>query len=125
MELSQNCHEQKKEILMTKRKIPWSGNANQWLTNAKSAGFFAGDGPVPGSIMVTSDGSYGHVALVDYVSYDRDGKWKNFQVTEMNWGSLRKGYEKLGRTVNFNKITKRYFTKEKPPNSKTVLGFIY
>jgi len=108
-----------------KRRILWSGNANQWLTNAKSAGFFVGDSPIPGSIMVTSDGPYGHVALVDFVTWDRDGNWQTFQVTEMNWGSLRKGYEKLGSTVNFNKVTTRYFTKKKPPNAKNLLGFIY
>ena len=108
-----------------KRKIPWNGNANQWLTNAKNAGFFTGDSPVQGSIMVTSHERFGHVALVEFVTWDRDGKWQTFQVSEMNWGSIRKGYEKLGRTANFNNVTTRYFTENKPPNPKTLLGFIY
>jgi len=108
-----------------KRKIPWSGNANQWLTNAKNAGFFTGDNPVPGSIMVTSHERFGHVALVESVTWNRDGKWQTFQVSEMNWGSSRKGYEKLGRTANFNNVTTRYFTENKPPNPKILLGFIY
>lgn len=108
-----------------KRKIPWSGDAKDWIVNAKNLGFFSGDSPVPGSIMVTSDGEYGHVALVEFVTFDRDGKWETFQVSEMNWGSIRKGYEKLARTINFNIVTTRYFTKDKPPNPNTLLGFIY
>lgn len=108
-----------------KRKIPWGGDAKDWFANAKNAGFYTSDSPIPGSIMVTSDEPHGHVALVEFVTWDRDGKWSTFQVSEMNWGSIRKGGEKLGKTVNFNKVTTRYFKKEKPPNPKTLLGFIY
>jgi len=108
-----------------KRKIPWGGNANQWYSNSKGAGFFSGESPIPGSIMVTSDWNFGHVAFVESVTWDSDGKWHTFQVSEMNWGVPRKGYEELGRTMNYNEITRRYFTREKPPNPKTLLGFIY
>ena len=106
-----------------KRKIPWGGNAKEWLANAKSAGFFIGNNPVLGSIMVTSESDFGHVALVELVIWDREGKWQTFQVSEMNWGFIRD--KEMGKTVNFNKVTTRYFTKKKPPNPKTLLGFIY
>jgi surface antigen len=107
----------------TKRKIPWSGNAKDWFLNAQKAGFLTGDSPLPGSIMVTSDSEYGHVALVETLTCDRDGKWDTFQVSEMNWGSIRD--KKLGKTVNFNKITSRFFTKQNPPNQNTLIGYIY
>lgn len=58
----------------TKRYVPWSGNAKNWLTNAAKMGFAVcrGNGykcdPSPGSIMVTNESRYGHVVFVESVT---------------------------------------------------------
>ena len=52
-----------------KRSIPWSGNAAQWLSGARSYGFTTGSTPQPSAIMVTSEGGrVGHVAYVEAVN---------------------------------------------------------
>jgi len=51
-----------------KRYIPWGGNAKDWLYNAKRYGFQTGFEPTPGSIIVTKESWYGHVAYVESVS---------------------------------------------------------
>ena len=87
----------------SKRKITFGGNANQWLTNAKTAGYQTGSAPTVGSVVVTTDSArYGHVAYVESVSND------SFTISEMN-------YEGFG-VVNKRTISK---------NSSTVRGFIY
>ena len=74
-----------------KRNIPWSGNAGTWLYKAKAAGYATSKTPRVGSVMVTSESWWGHVALVESVSGD------TFTVSEMNY----KGWAKKDvRTVN-------------------------
>lgn len=87
----------------SKRKITFGGNAKQWLTNAKSAGYQTGSTPAVGAVVVTTDSArYGHVAYVESVSGD------SFTVSEMN-------YEGFG-IVNKRTISK---------TSSSVRGFIY
>lgn len=68
----------------TRRAVPTSwGNAGQWINSAKRAGYSSGSTPVPGSIVVTRESWWGHVAYVESVSGD------SFTVAEMNysgWG---------------------------------------
>jgi len=62
----------------SKRYIPWSGNAGTWLYHAKSMGYATGRTPRVGSIMVSSESWWGHVAIVESVS------GSSFTVSEMN-----------------------------------------
>jgi len=67
-----------------KRYVPWSGNAIDWYYNAQSYGRPVGSTPVPGSILVTAESGYGHVAYVESVNGNG-----SFNVSEMNyqgWG---------------------------------------
>ncbi len=101
----------------SKRKIPWSGEAKNWLTNASSWAsfhFYTGNKlPVPGAIMVLSVGNLGHVAFVESVGAT------TFVISEMNWGSDPDGDLK---TVNFGIRTERTLTIGNVPN---LVGFIY
>jgi surface antigen len=69
------------------RYIPWGGNAGTWLYHAKVAGYKTGSTPKVGSIMVSSESWWGHVALVESVDDD------SFTVSEMNV----KGWDKIDR----------------------------
>ncbi len=84
-----------------KRNVPWGGNAGTWLYHAKSAGYATGKSPTVGSIMVSSESWWGHVALVTSVSAD------SFTVSEMNY----KGWAKKSTRV----IAK---------NNRVIKGFI-
>lgn len=70
-----------------KRYVPWGGNAGTWLYHAKSAGYQTGKAPRVGSIMVSSESWWGHVAVVESVS------GSSFTISEMNykgWGKTSK-----------------------------------
>jgi len=68
----------------TRRYVPSSwGNARNWLSSAKRAGYATGSQPIAGAIMVTSESGYGHVAYVESVDDN------SITVAEMNyegWG---------------------------------------
>ena len=104
-------------FVASKRKVPWSGNAKDWMNNAASWGsyqFFTGNKrPVPGAIMVLSVGTYGHVAFVESVSSN------SFVISEMNWGS---DPNNDGITVNYGIPTSRTLTIGSVSN---LVGFIY
>lgn len=51
-----------------KRYIPWNGDAKTWLAKAKQYGFETGTEPKTGSIVVTRESIYGHVAYVEMVT---------------------------------------------------------
>ncbi len=85
-----------------KRYVPWGGNAGTWLYHAKAAGYATGRTPKVGSIMVSSESWWGHVALVEKVSGSM------ITVSEMNyvkWG------KKSSRTLD--------------SKSRVIKGFIY
>ena len=48
--------------------VPWGGNAGTWLYNARAYGAKTGKTPKVGSILVTSESWYGHVAIVESVN---------------------------------------------------------
>lgn len=79
----------------TKVDVQWSGNAGAWLAHAQNDGYTTGKEPAPGAILVTNEGSVGHVALTESIN-DSD---RTFTVSEMN-------YEGLGiisrRTLSFD-----------------------
>ncbi|MGL5406581.1 MAG: CHAP domain-containing protein [Propionibacteriaceae bacterium] len=56
------------------------GNANTWGTNAAAAGYIVTHTPTVGSIMVSTAGYYGHVAIVESVAADG-----SFTISEMNY----------------------------------------
>jgi surface antigen/LysM repeat protein len=85
-----------------KRYVPWGGNAGTWLYHAKSAGYQTGKTPRVGSIMVSSESWWGHVAIVEKVSGG------SFTVSEMNY----KGWAKTSRRTI-------------PTSSRIIKGFIY
>lgn len=69
----------------SKRYIPWSGNANQWLWNASAMGYATGRSPQVGAIMVTNESWWGHVAYVEAVHGN------SVTISEMNyagWGRV-------------------------------------
>lgn len=82
--------------------IPWRGNANMWLTNARAAGYPTGNTPVVGSIIQTNESYYGHVGIVTSFSDTQ------VCIIEMN----HKG---------------PYIISERciPRNSRIILGYIY
>jgi surface antigen len=85
-----------------KKYVPWGGNAGTWLYHAKAAGYSTGKTPRVGSIMVTSESWWGHVAIVEKVS------GSNITVSEMNY----KGFAvKSKRTLS--------------SKSRVIKGFIY
>jgi len=87
----------------TKRAIPSSwGNAGQWLSSAKSAGYSTGSAPVAGAVVVTRESWWGHVGYVESVSEN------SFTISEMNyngWG-----------VVSYRTLS---------VNSSVVKGFVY
>lgn len=86
-----------------RRQVPWQGDAWAWYGNAQAMGFATGKAPRPGSIMVTWESGYGHVAYVE--SVNPDGSWV---VEEMNW-------------VAFNTVDRRLIR----PGGVPLIGFIY
>lgn len=77
----------------TRRNIPWSGHAKSWLRNARVYGFATGTEPRPGSIVVTKESWYGHVAIVEKVYPDR------IVISEMNHlGWAKKSVRVLSRS---------------------------
>lgn len=85
-----------------KKYVPWGGNAGTWLYHAKSMGYATGRTPRVGSIMVTSESWWGHVAIVESISGD------NITVSEMNYRGWAK---KSTRTLS--------------SKSRVIKGFIY
>lgn len=86
-----------------RKPVPWNGNAWQWFGNAQAAGWATGSTPRAGSIMVTWESSFGHVAYVESVA--ANGDWT---VSEMNfsaWGVVN------ARTIH--------------PGGVPLIGFIY
>lgn len=85
-----------------RRYIPWGGNAGTWLYNAKAAGYLTGKTPRVGSIVVTAESWWGHVAIVEKVSGG------SITISEMNyahWGKTNK------RTIS--------------TSSRVIKGYIY
>lgn len=85
-----------------RRYVPWGGNAGTWLYNAKSAGYLTGKTPRVGSILVTAESWWGHVAIVESVGSG------SITVSEMN-------YAKWGKTDRRTIST----------SSRVIKGYIY
>lgn len=86
----------------TKKYVPWGGNAGTWLYHAKAYGASTGKSPKVGSILVTNESWYGHVAIVEKVSGD------NLTISEMNYAGFAK---KSTRTLS--------------SKSRVIKGYIY
>ena len=69
------------------------GNANNWASAASAAGYTVNNTPEKGSILQTSEGSYGHVAYVESV-----GSNGSVTVSEMNYSGGP--YVKDTRTIS-------------------------
>ena len=69
------------------------GNANQWPSNARSAGISTGNTPRVGAVAVMSGGYYGHVAWVESVSGN------TVHVSQYNWG-IRGEYTEMTVSAN-------------------------
>lgn len=67
----------------TRRPVTWAGDASYWYANAQAQGFPVGSSPLAGSIMVTWESGWGHVAYVEAVN--SDGSWL---VSEMNFSGF-------------------------------------
>ena len=86
----------------TRYPIPWSGHAKSWLKNCRAYGFSTGSVPQKGSIVVTTESWWGHVAVVESVSKT------HITVSEMN----HKGWGKTSiRSISIN--------------SRIIRGYIY
>ncbi len=59
------------------------GNANTWAVNARAAGYTVNSTPVPGAVLVTTSGFYGHVAIVEKVN-----KNGSLTLSEMNYAGF-------------------------------------
>lgn len=84
------------------------GNARNWLESAKNKGLEIGNQARVGAIMVTAQGPYGHVAIVEGFN---NGK---MVISEMNFDQDPRGPE-------YNVVTRR----EINLSSNYVLGYIY
>lgn len=85
-----------------RKYVPWAGNAGTWLYSAKALGYATGKSPRVGSIMVSSESWWGHVAIVEKIEGNL------ITVSEMNY----KGWAKKSfRTLS--------------ANSRVIKGFIY
>lgn len=67
----ENCHSfevgQCTWYVATRRCIPWSGNANQWIGRARNMGFQIGYTPQVGAVISLRESRrYGHVGYVEY-----------------------------------------------------------
>jgi LysM repeat protein len=85
-----------------RRYVPWGGNAGTWLYHAKAGGYQTGKTPRPGSIVVTSESWWGHVAIVESVSGG------SVTISEMNY-------------VRWGKVSRRTIA----ANSRVIKGYIY
>jgi LysM repeat protein len=73
-----------------RRYVPWGGNAGTWLYHAKAMGYSTGRTPRVGSIMVSSESWWGHVAIVEKVSGGE------ITISEMNYkGWAKKSFRVL------------------------------
>ena len=86
-----------------RRAVPWLGNAWEWFGQAQANGYATGQTPRVGSIMVTWESSFGHVAYVESVNADG-----SFTVSEMNF-------------VRWDVIDNRTIK----PGGVPLIGFIY
>ncbi|MCP4523155.1 MAG: LysM peptidoglycan-binding domain-containing protein [Candidatus Gracilibacteria bacterium] len=79
------------------KNVKWRGNANQWLPNARAAGYKTGSTPTLGSVVSLAgrgyNRRYGHVAIVMEVQKD------HIIVSDMNY---RKLYEVTYRKISLN-----------------------
>lgn len=66
----------------TRRAVPMWGNANQWLANARAAGWATGNVPRVGAIAWTGRGYAGHVAIVEAVNGSQ------VTVSDMNYAGV-------------------------------------
>lgn len=80
--------------------VPWGGNAGTWLYNARAYGADTGKTPKKGSIMVTSESWYGHVAIVTKVKGD------SITVREMNYKGF--GVESTRTLSSKSRVIKGY-----------------
>ena len=88
----------------TRRDVTWAGDAYQWFGNAQAQGYSVGSAPEAGSIMVTWESGWGHVAYVESVSAT-DGSWL---VSEANFRGFGVASQ---RTIS--------------PGQVPLIGFIY
>ncbi len=77
------------------------GNANQWLTNARNAGYLVTSEPKAGYVGISLSGPYGHAVWVEWVSGNQ------VHVSQYNW--TRGEYSEM--TVNKSMFTYIYFGK--------------
>ncbi len=90
-----------------KKYVPWSGNAKNWLANAKRYGLEIGNAPRVGAIVALKESGwqarrYGHVAYVEEIEKNK------IIISEMN-------YKGVGV----------YSKRSVPINSKKIIGYIY
>ena len=80
--------------------VTWRGNAGQWLRNAQAQGRATGRVPAVGSIMVTNESWWGHVAVVTGV------QGNTVYVDEMNYRGY--GIESSRAVSNSSGVIKGY-----------------
>lgn len=78
----------------SRRYVPWRGNANTWVTQARRSGYQTGRTPAPGAILATNESRWGHVAYVESIH------GSTITVSEMN-------YSQWGR-VNYRTLPASY-----------------
>lgn len=77
------------------KNVDWTGNAKDWLNNAKNIWHTIGQNAIKGSIIVFNGprySNYWHVAIVENII------WNYLIISEMNYDKLNK--------INYRKINK-------------------
>ena len=81
------------DYVAQKVAVTWRGNANRWVANASAQGYQVDRTPAAGSILVTNESRYGHVAYIESANGD------NFTISEWNYAGR---YRKTTRTLSAN-----------------------
>ena len=99
-------------------KLKSAYNANRWLSaNQNDPNVKIIDVPVAGSIAVNTNGTYGHVMFVEYVTYDEKGNPIDIYFTEANWGKgSRNGQYDAGTDGVLKKLSYHEFINQKKPS---------
>lgn len=94
-----------------------SGDARNWYGNSGNLGFQRGSAPKVGSIVVFSDGDFGHVAYLESL-----GDNGSFSVSEMDWtGKFGSGVQSGTYTRNSNGT----YSRNGGAQQWSLTGFIY
>lgn len=79
--------------------VDFGGNANQWLGNARAAGYNTGSVPVVNAIFVTAESGWGHVGTV--IKVNSDGSFVTREMNYVGFGVVSSRTLRPSQTLGF------------------------